>query len=488
MKNRAETRSPNLHDVRETDAKRRCFTVLAACAIACFAAACSPTPKPGPPNIILIIGDDHGWPYFGFMDDPIIATPHLDALARGGTLFPYAFVTSSTCRQSLLTLLTGLHPLQWNSRLRVLRTRGIRRGRYREIVDFVTLPRLLGEAGYRSFQGGKYWEGRYQNAGFDEGTKVSGATDPDPTEHGKMQSGAGGAGLELGRTTMKPLWEFLERADDRPFFVWFAPKLPHTPHDAAQSYLHRYSGRGLSPEAVKYYANITRFDDRVGELVAFLDRAGLRRNTLLVYLSDNGWQQGPNERPRIKSLGGPKGKGSMYELGVRTPLIFNWPGQIAAAEVRNDLVSSVDLFPTLLSFAGVPVPPNRSPHNLYPLLTGKGPPTEPRRTVMASSNRELRPPPSSEQKLPQPNQDIMRTEMAYTMRTKEWRYIWYFDSVDYPDRSADELFRIDTDPYEGRDVAAQHSDRVAEFRREILAWIDTATEPYQFRAGEDVSP
>jgi hypothetical protein len=82
----------------------------------------------------------------------------------------------------------------------------------------------------------------------------------------------------------------------------------------------------------------------------------------------------------------------------------------------------------------------------------------------------------------------MRTEMAYTMRTKEWRYIWYFDSVDYPDRSADELFRIDTDPYEGRDVAAQHSDRVAKFRREILAWIDTATEPYQFRAGEDVSP
>ena len=70
--------------MRETDAKRRCFTVLAACAIACFAAACSPTPKPDPPNIILIIGDDHGWPYFGFMDDPIIATPHLDALAVRG--------------------------------------------------------------------------------------------------------------------------------------------------------------------------------------------------------------------------------------------------------------------------------------------------------------------------------------------------------------------------------------------------------------------
>ncbi len=438
--------------------------------------------------MILIIGDDHGWPYFGFMDDPIIATPQLDALARGGTLFPYAFVTSSSCRQSLLTLLTGLHPVQWNARLRVLRAHGIRRRRYTEIVDFVALPRLLGEAGYRSFQGGKFWEGQYQNAGFDEGTKESPDPDPSATEHAALQANAGGSGLALGRTTMEPLWSFLGQADDRPFFVWFAPKLPHTPHDAAQSYLQRYSERGLSPEAVKYYANITRFDDRVGELVAFLDRAGLRDNTLLVYLSDNGWQQGPTDRPHMDALGGSKGKGSMYELGVRTPLIFNWPGQIATGKVRDELVSSVDLFPTLLSFAGVEAPPNRSVHNLHPLLTGTGPPTPARTTVIASSNRELRPPPGTEREPLEPNAEILRTEMAYSLRTKNWRYIWYFDSDLYTDRPPDELFRIDTDPHETRDVAAQHPDRVSNFRRKILAWIDIATEPYQYRAGEEVSP
>jgi len=440
------------------------------------------------PNIILIIGDDHGWPYFGFMGDPVVSTPQLDALARGGTLFPNAFVTSSSCRQSLLTLLTGLYPLQWNARLRALRAQRIRRPRYTEIVDFVALPRLLGEAGYRSFQGGKFWEGRYQNAGFDEGTKDSGLRDPDAGEHAELQASAGGEGLSLGRTTMKPLWDFLEREDDRPFFVWFAPKLPHTPHDAAQKYRQLYSGRGLSPEAVKYYANITRFDDRLGDLIAFLDRMGLRDDTLIVYLSDNGWQQGPRERPHLIALGGPKGKGSMHELGVRTPLIFNWPGRIAAAEVRSELVSSVDLFPTLLSFAGVATPPNRSPHDLYPLLTGMGAPIDPRSAVPGSSSRELRPPPSSERGPRGPNEKIMRKELAYTLRTSDGRYIWYFESDDYPDRSADELFRIDTDPYETRNLAAKHPDRVAKFRREILAWIDTATEPYQFRAGEEVSP
>lgn len=474
--------------MRQTDAKRRRVSALAACAIACFAAACSPTPKQERPNIILIIGDDHGWPYFGFMNDPIVATPHLDALARGGTLFPYAFVTSSSCRQSLLTLLTGLYPLQWNARLRVLRAHRIRRRRYAEIVDFEALPRLLGDAGYRSFQGGKFWEGRYQNAGFDEGTKETSARGPNATEHARLQASAGGKGLSLGRTTMKPLWDFLEHDDDRPFFVWFAPKLPHTPHDAAQSYRQPYSGRGLSPEAVKYYANITRFDDRVGELVAFLERMGLRDDTLLVYLSDNGWQQGPWERPHVEALGGAKGKGSMYEMGVRTPLIFNWPDQIPAAKVRSELVSSVDLFPTLLSFAGVATPPNRSPHNLHPLLTGRGPPFETRGAVIGSSNRELRPPADTERRPHEPNEEIMRNELAYTLRTPNWHYIWYFDSDDYPDRSADELFRIDTDPRETRNVAAQHPVRVSNFRREILTWIDTATEPYQFRAGEEVSP
>jgi len=462
--------------------RTRRLGVIAVCALAAMCAACSQH-APQRPNIILIIGDDHGWPYFGFMGDRIVSTPHLDALARGGTLFPYAFVTSSSCRQSLLTLLTGLHPLAWNARLKALRGQGIRRKRYGEIVDFATLPRVLGKAGYRSFQGGKYWEGPYRSAGFDEGTKpVSDA--PYATRNDRLQAIAGGAGLELGRSTMEPLWTFLGEADDRPFFVWFAPKLPHTPHDAGPTYTDRYTGKGLSPEAVKYYANITRFDDRVGELVAFLDDAGLRENTLLVYLSDNGWEQGPHDRPVVEALGGPKGKGSMYEMGVRTPLIFNWPGHVAAETVRDDLVSTVDLFPTLLHYARAPVPPNRSPHDLQPLLAGAESPPPPRTRVVSTNNRQVRPPPSTEQQRSHPGSEIMRKELAYTLRTREWRYIWYFDASDYADRSADELFRIDSDPYETRNVASEHPEQVARFRREILAWIDTTTEPYRLHPAD----
>ena len=87
-------------------------------------------------------------------------------------------------------------------------------------------------------------------------------------QYGAGAAASGGEGLALARTTMQPLWDFLAAHREQPFFVWFAPKLPHTPHDAPDAYLRRYRRPDLSPEAARYYANVTRFDDRVGELVA----------------------------------------------------------------------------------------------------------------------------------------------------------------------------------------------------------------------------
>ena len=116
----------------------------------------APTP-PLRPNIILVIGDDHGWPYFGFMGDPVVETPHLDALASVSTWFPNGFVTASTCAPSLRTLLTGLHPIQWSAHRQRLRRAGVTVAE--RIRQFETLPRLLARNGYASFQGGKYWDG-----------------------------------------------------------------------------------------------------------------------------------------------------------------------------------------------------------------------------------------------------------------------------------------------------------------------------------------
>lgn len=423
----------------------------------------------GPPNIVLIIGDDHGWPYFGFMGNTDVETPHLDALAREGVLFPNAFDTASSCRPSLMTLLTGLYPIQWHARVAQLRADGIRRARDDQIRDFETLPRLLAANGYRTFQGGKYWEGDFANAGFEEGTKPPADPHPKPeTRYAAMQRAAGGSGLSLGRETMEPLWEFLARDDPRPFFVWFAPKLPHTPHDAPARFETRYAERNLSPAARRYYANITRFDARVGEIAAFLDLHDLSENTWIVYLSDNGWQQDPHADGFDKALGGPRGKASMYELGFRTPLIFRRRGHFPAGNVFDDMVSTVDLFPTLLSLAGVAPPAGRSGRDLSERIYGRGAPA--RDAVFGSSNQQVRPPIASGTDAHR----LARREHAWFARTARWRYVWFPEAARWGDRGEDALYRIDRDPRELHDLAAQYPDRVAELRGRIEAWREEA--------------
>jgi len=448
--------------------------VLAAGCFAALVALVSAGERAAPddvPNIVLIVGDDHGWPYSGFMGDEIVKTPNLDALAREGVVFPYGYTTASTCRPSLRSLLTGLHPLQWRAKRRVLRARGRGGEGYDAIQDFATLPRLLAERGYASFQGGKYWEGSYRAGGFTDGMKR-------PTDSaalrkwGPVQSRAGAESLALGRTTMQPLWDFLDAHRHGRFFVWFAPKLPHTPHDPPPPYLELYRDENLSDSARKYYANITRFDDKVGELVARLEKLGLRDETLLVYLSDNGWEQDPRVTNRVKQLGGPKGKSSMYELGFRTPILFNWPARLPGGRRAGGLVSEVDLFTTLLDFAGLEAPPDRTGINLRPALLGGG--ASSRKTVIGSMG-SLRPPERAPAVPPGAQEDLVRYERAYFLRNESWHYIWYADAEKFGDRDAEELYRIDEDPREERNVVSEHPELARGFRAEIQSWIEDVT-------------
>ena len=328
----------------------------------------SPGPA-APPNFVLLIADDHGWPYSGFMGDDVVKTPNLDSLAAEGVLFPFGFATASTCRPSLRSLLTGLHPVQWREKRMTLRAAGRSPAGHERIRDFATIPRLLRQQGYASFQGGKYWEPSFGGGGFTHGMKTA-ETAGTNEAHEFMQKRAGGDGLELGRTTMQPLWDFLESHREQPFFVWFAPKLPHTPHDPPADLRALYADADLSESARLYYANITRFDRLAGELIDRLDRLGLREKTMIIYVSDNGWEQGRHQTNRVKQLGGPKGKSSMYELGFRTPVIVNWPTEIEGGRRDEGLVSLVDIFTTLLDIAGVPIPADRTGISLRPALFG----------------------------------------------------------------------------------------------------------------------
>ena len=336
---------------------------LALVAVLLLSGGCGDPATPSRPNLVLIVGDDLAYRDLGFMGSEFVMTPRLDRLASEGAVFPVAYNTASVCRPSLRTLLTGLHPVQWDARVAALRARR-RVSPGREMTHMTTMPGLLARNGYATFQAGKLWESHFEVAGFEDGTAV------------RPQTTGRAAAVAIGRSTMEPVWRFLDERDGRPFFLWFAPTLPHTPFDAADAHRAPYAAMELTDAARAYFANVTRFDAVVGALLDGLEERGLGEDTLVVYLNDNGWDQAPDfEAPLERGgggLDGPRGKGSLYEIGFRTPLVLRWPGRIEPAVVRPDLVSTVDVTATLLDAAGVAPPPGREGRSLLPLLDGRG--------------------------------------------------------------------------------------------------------------------
>ena len=184
------------------------------------------------PNIVLIIGDDHGWPYYGFMSNQIVQTPVLDELARTGTVFVNGQVTSGICRPSLRTLLTGLYPIQFDNYLDSMKSNYLLMNNFANeqeqnlalinyehqiIRDFYTLPEMLKKNHYKSFEGGKFWEGTYEMAGFDDGMSRRFGKELYQDYH-ILLAMAGGDGLEFARKTQQPVYDFISSNKENPFF------------------------------------------------------------------------------------------------------------------------------------------------------------------------------------------------------------------------------------------------------------------------------
>jgi uncharacterized sulfatase len=261
-------------------------------------------------------------------------------------------------------------------------------------------------------------------------------------------------GIAIARETMDPIFEFIDEHLGQPFLVWFAPQLPHLPHDPPQRLRNSYKGLGLPWFAPGYYASVTWFDESVGLLVEHLEKRGLRERTLIVYLADNGWQAPADGVDYDFVLGGAHGKLSLHELGFRTPVIFNQPGRIAPGRSETELVSSVDLFPTLLGIAGATVPPSREGRDLRPAVEAGTPGP---RDVLIGTAATLR--------TDRPEQPAG----GAFLRDHRWHYLWYNDG-----REA--LFDLEADPDEQRDVAALQRERVLDFRRRITAWVGARTD------------
>jgi uncharacterized sulfatase len=349
-----------------------------------------------PPNVVMIISDDQLYADFGFMGNADVHTPQLDRLAAQSARFTHGYVPASVCRPSLATLLTGLYPHQHGIHFnhpppgfaRLTRTPSIGKQQYdllRQqgadlIRDSATLPRLLAAQGYRCLQTGKYWEGHFRNAGFTDGMTLA---EPSGGRYGDKQlangdivaHGNGDHGLAIGRQTMKPIDDFLDDHGDSPFLIWYAPFLPHTPHDAPQRYVDRVDRR--VPEFRRpYYASIAWFDATVGHLIDAIERRGLTENTLFVFVVDNGWEPDRDHfvAHRSEWEHTTNSKRAPFDAVLRTPILVRWDGKTVPATYDTP-VSSVDIVPTILAATGVEASQTTPAGvNLWPVATGRQPP------------------------------------------------------------------------------------------------------------------
>jgi uncharacterized sulfatase len=352
------------------------------------------------PNVVYIISDDQAFADFGFMGHPFVKTPHLDKLAEQSAVFPNGYLTASVCRPSLMTLLTGRYQFQHgvhfnhpppgsqaltnDPNLNKVEYDRIREEACDLIRNTSSLPRILAAKGYRCFQTGKYWEGHWRNAGFTEGMTIA---EPSNAKNGNrilangdvVAHGNGDAGLAIGRETMQPISKFLDSCGaDQPFMLWYAPFLPHTPHDSPEEYSEFYRNRGLPEHEIAYYSSISWFDETVGTLIEAIEERGLSDDTLFVFVVDNGFEPHPEHRNAYTK----NSKRSPYDLGLRTPILLRWDGVIQAG-THEGLVSSIDLFPTILDACNINNMFQTPGSSLFPAATGKSK-LDPRRAVFGA--------------------------------------------------------------------------------------------------------
>ena len=430
-----------------------------------FAAACLLTASAvsaETPNIVLIISDDQAWKHYRFMGDDVVQTPHLDKLASKSVLFRRGYVPTALCRPSLMTLVTGhyasVHGVTGNDPSPKYAKDGseLYNQRRAQLISYVkkfdSLPKLLGEKGYLSHQSGKWWEGSFQHGDF-----THGMTRGFPKPGGRH----GDDGLKIGRNGMAPVTEFVDMAVDqrKPFFLWYAPFLPHAPHNPPQRLFDKYKDKVKSPHVARYYAMVDWFDETCGQLVDHIDKKGITDNTLFVYVTDNGWIQNPAKRGYDK-----RSKQTPYEGGIRTPIMFSWGSKLRPAD-RPELVSSIDIVPTILAAAGARTPDELPGLNLLPNLES-GSKIERTAIFGESFAHDIA--------------DIEKPSASLLFRWSiegKWKLLLTYDGEVNRYKSAHpriekrpQLFDLLADPHEKTNLASANPDVVAKMAANIAAW------------------
>ena len=297
------------------------------------------------PNFVVIIADDMSWDDCGAYGHPTIRTPNIDQLAKDGMKFDLAFLTISSCSPSRASIITGRYPHRTDADELHWPLPG----------EQTTFTEVLMKAGYWCGAAGKWHLGDAVEDRFDKimAADTSGFQLPTgkAAATGKFVESTQGD-VRSGCTDWVPLLK--ARDKKKPFCVWLAALDPHRPYgEELNTKQYSVSDIRLPPyhpahedvhaDYLQYYAEITRLDRFVGDVMEELESQGVAKNTFVVFLSDNG-------RPF------PRDKTTIYDSGIRTPFIVRFPSMVKAGSMCRSLVSSIDIGPTILDLAGVEIP------------------------------------------------------------------------------------------------------------------------------------
>ena len=395
-------------------------------------AAPTPTPRPGPPDIVVMLADDMGWGDLGVYGHPLTRTPNIDRLAAEGSRFEAMYVPTPVCAPSRAALLTGRHGfrngVKWNDSSSMK-------------TSEITIAKALKGRGYTTAMIGKWHLGDKAadlplRHGFDSFYGM--LSSPPATQFilgDQVTADFPGMDLLTRRLTDEATAAIRKAPNDKPLLLYVAHHAPHRPHYASGEFVGR-SGWGVYGDA------ISELDWSVGEVMGVLKETGRDRNALVVFMSDNG--------PDADGSPGPftYGKGNINEGGIRVPAIAWQPGVVKAGGLIRDATSSLDLFPTFSGLAGAALAPrDHDGIDISPLLRGEV-------AAMPGAGLDGR----------REHYFFANSEIA-ALRSGKWKYIrpGFRDSVPV-------LYNIEADPGETRNLRSLESGIATLLAKRIAAF------------------
>jgi len=437
------------------------------------------------PNILFILTDDQGWTSLSCYGNEHVSTPNLDRLASEGMRFTDAYVMPQ-CTPTRAALLTGEHTAR-NGMWHVIGWYGspwapVEEPMFREQLDprQCQLPRLLQKAGYRTGMAGK-WHLTNNEHGHYVFLRPTSAARFGFDYVAPPGKGSQNEGDKWVDHLTDSACQFIESNREHPWFFYLSHHTLHGKVSAPESLVQKHLEAGAPPVGMHnavYLAAIEHLDHSIGRLMKTLDDLGLRENTLVVFLSDNGgvdtsynlpeWVDAPLDGSQPLTVkeyqfdNAPlrEGKGSVYEGGIRVPCIVRWPSVVARSSVSSTPIHVVDWLPTLLSAAGAPLTDDADGVDLMPVLRDQSVPERALYWYLPLYDLRWASTPSA------------------VVRDGDWKLIEYFgDRFDgnqqYHLGQHSELYHLKQDLGETTDLSKSNPAKTSELRQKLFRWIDS---------------